>query len=158
MTTGSIYQINASQGGVPKIPVSEAVIGELGIESDAVAHPAIHGGPERAVSLFSYERITALAAEGHPISAGGTGENLTIEGIDWEHVVPGARLRLGSTVLLEITRYTTPCSTIRASFKDGDSNRIHQSLHPGWSRTYAKVLAGGTVRPGDPVELDGPGR
>lgn len=155
MTTGSVYQINSSKGGVPKLPVLEARIGELGIEGDAVASPDIHGGPERAVSLFSLERIEALVAEGHPIGSGTTGENLTLRGIDWDKVVPGTQLRLGSDVVLEITRYTTPCSTIRASFKDKDSNRIHQNLHPGWSRTYAKVVSGGTVRPGDAVELIG---
>lgn len=153
MTSGSIYQINASNGGVPKLPVLEATIGELGIEGDAVANPDIHGGPERAVSLYSMERIEALAAEGHPIAPGTTGENLTLRGIDWDRVTPGAQLRLGGAVLLEITRYTTPCSTIRGSFKDKDSNRIHQNLHPGWSRAYARVITGGTVHPGDAVEL-----
>jgi MOSC domain-containing protein YiiM len=63
------------------------------------------------------------------------------------------RLRLGEAVVLEITRYTTPCTTIRESFKDRDSNRIHQNLHPGWSRTYARVLTGGTIRPGDPASI-----
>ncbi len=155
MTTGTLYQINSSTGGVPKLPVLEARIGELGIEGDSVAHPDIHGGPDRAVCLYSMERIEALAAEGHPIAAGSAGENLTIRGIDWDLMAPGARLRFGTEVLLEITRYTTPCSAIRGSFKDSDSNRVHQNLHPGWSRAYAKVLAGGIVRPGDTVELVG---
>ena len=158
MTSGSIHQISVSNGGVPKLPILEATVGELGIEGDAVANPDIHGGPERAVSLFSMERIEALAAEGHPIAPGTTGENLTLRGIDWEQVEPGAQLRLGEAVLLEITRYTTPCSTIRGSFRDHDSNRIHQNLHPGWSRAYAKVLSGGVIRPGDPVELLRAGR
>lgn len=153
MPQGSVYQLNVSNGGVPKLPLLEAVIGELGIEGDAVAKPDIHGGPERAVCLFSLERIEALAAEGHPIAPGSTGENITLEGLDWAAVQPGARIRLGSEVELEVTRFTTPCSTIRASFKDRDSNRIHENLHPGWSRAYAKVLSAGTVRPGDSAEL-----
>jgi len=151
--TGSIYQLSASKGGVPKLPLLEAVIGELGIDGDAVANPDIHGGPERALCLYSMERLEALAAEGHPIGPGSAGENITTRGIDWDAVTPGTQLRLGDEVLIEITRYTTPCTTIRKSFKDKDSNRIHQNPFPGWSRTYAKVLAGGTVRPGDPVEL-----
>jgi MOSC domain-containing protein YiiM len=28
---------------------------------------------------------------------------------------------------------------------------MHQALFPGWSRVYARVLEGGTIRPGDPV-------
>ena len=60
----SVHQINVSQGGVPKLPVLEAAVGELGLEGDAVANPDIHGGPERAVCLYSLELIEALVAEG----------------------------------------------------------------------------------------------
>lgn len=153
MHEATIYQLNVSRGGVPKLPLLEAVIGELGIEGDAVANPDIHGGPERAVCLYSLERIEALAAEGHPIAPGSTGENITLKGVDWDAIQPGTRIRLGADVLLEVTRFTTPCATIRASFKDRDSNRIHENLHPGWSRAYARVLATGMVRPGDRVHV-----
>lgn len=153
MRSGTIVQVSVSKGGVPKLPVLEAEVGENGIVGDGHNEPEIHGGPERAVCLFAVERIEALAAEGHPIGPGSTGENITTRGIDWERVTPGSRLRLGADVLLEITRYTTPCTTIRGSFKDRDSNRIHHNLHPGWSRAYAKVLQPGTLRPGDAVEL-----
>jgi hypothetical protein len=51
----------------------------------------------------------ALQAEGHPITPGSIGENLTIEGIDWNAVRPGAYLRLGEDVVAQVTRYTAPC-------------------------------------------------
>ncbi len=96
--------------------------------------------------------IERLRAEGHPIGPGTTGENLTVEGIDWSLVRPGVRLRIGE-VEVEVTQYTTPCKTIRASFRDGAIDRIH----PEESRVYARVLQPGRVRVGDPVELlDGP--
>lgn len=152
---GTVVQVSISKGGVPKLPVLEAVIREGGIEGDGHNEPDIHGGPERAVCLFAVERLESLAGEGHPIAPGTAGENITTRGIDWDAVVPGSRFRIGEAVLLEVTRYTTPCSTIRASFKDRDSNRIHQNPHPGWSRVYAKVIEAGTVRPGDRVELLG---
>ena len=150
---GTIVRVNISPGGVPKVPVAVATVGELGLAGDQHRHPGIHGGPDRAVCLFSLERIEALAAEGHPIASGSAGENVTVGGIDWDLVVPGARLRLGEQVLLEITWYAAPCKTIRSCFKDGDFNRMSQKVHPGWSRAYARVLATGTIRPGDPVEL-----
>lgn len=156
MTIGTIVQISSSKGGVPKLPMLEAAIGELGIEGDSVAYPDIHGGPERALCLYSLECIEGLVAEGHPIAPGTAGENITVRGIDWNSVVPGATLRLGDSVVLEITRYTTPCTTIRGSFKDRDSNRIHHQRHPGWSRAYAKVITGGMLRPGDSVTLQAP--
>jgi MOSC domain-containing protein YiiM len=94
-----------------------------------------------------------MAAEGHPIAPGSAGENVTLRGLDWSLVVPGARLRLGAQVIVEITQYAAPCKTNRGWFKGGDFNRMSQKLHPGWSRTYARVLATGTIRPGDPVEV-----
>ena len=43
-----VVHIQVSQGGVPKRPVPRAVVGPLGIEGDAVAHPQVHGGTEPA--------------------------------------------------------------------------------------------------------------
>jgi MOSC domain-containing protein YiiM len=112
-----------------------------------------HGGPTRAVSIFALERIAALRAEGHPITPGSTGENLTVSGLIWEALKVGDRMRVGDWVELEITGYTTPCSNIAESFAAGEFSRISQKLHPGWSRLYARVLAPGEVRPGDVIEL-----
>jgi MOSC domain-containing protein YiiM len=150
---GRIEQLSISKGGVPKLPVQEAVVGELGLEGDVQRDKKHHGGPDRALCLYSLEVVQALQAEGHPIQPGNTGENVTISGIDWEQVVPGVRLQLGAGVLVEVTSYTAPCDNNVAYFKDGDFMRMSQKLHPGWSRVYARVLSGGTLRPGDEVEL-----
>ena len=149
----TITHINVSNGGVPKLPIERAVIGTLGVESDRQANTEHHGGPERALCLFSLERIEALQAEGHPITPGGAGENITITGLDWDAVAPGTQLRLGDSVLIEITGYTAPCYKIEANFSGGDFNRINQKTNPGWSRAYARVIEGGPLLPGDSVEL-----
>ena len=146
--SGHIFQINASNGGVPKHALREADVTTLGLSVDKVAHPQIHGGPKAALCLYSLERIVALQAEGHPIYPGSVGENLTLAGLDWEQVTPGTRLRLGDEVLLEITKYTTPCATIKASFAGGDRDRILQAEHAGWSRVYAQVLQPGHIQVG----------
>ncbi len=151
--TGRIFQLNISAGGVPELAVAEGHVNELGLAGDEHRFPDIHGGPERALCLFSLERILELQAEGHPIFPGAVGENVTISGLDWQHVVPGVQLSLGDEVLVEITSYTTPCNTIPAYFVDGKYQRISQKLQPGWSRVYARVLSGGHLRIGQPVEL-----
>ncbi|MDH5371862.1 MAG: MOSC domain-containing protein [Acidimicrobiia bacterium] len=148
----SLYQINTSDGGVPKIPVDEAEIGINGIVGDRQADLEHHGGLDRALCLFSLEVIEALRAEGNEIGPGTTGENLTITGLEWELVKPGTRLRIGQAVA-QVTSYTTPCAKIAASFSDGISARIHPAAHPGWSRAYARVIIGGVIRSGDDVEL-----
>lgn len=142
-----------SPGGVPKRPVERAEVTADGLVGDAQRDLEHHGGPERAVCLFSMERIRSLQAEGHPVEPGHIGENLTVEGVDWGAVTPGARLLLGEDVLLEITRYTSPCHNIRASFLGGDFGRVSQKKHPGSSRVYARVLRTGAVRRGDSVRL-----
>ena len=67
-------------------------------------------------------------------------------------MVPGVRFRLGDEVVAEITGYATACDNNAEWFVNREFKRMSQKLHPGWSRTYAKVLEGGTIRPGDAVE------
>ncbi|MEZ4450689.1 MAG: MOSC domain-containing protein [Nannocystaceae bacterium] len=155
MQTGVVARINVNPaGGVPKHAVPSAQITAGGVIGDRQLDLEHHGGPERAVSLYSVERIAALNAEGHPIAAGTAGENLTLAGIDWERLGPGARLTIGEGVILEITRPAPPCKTIAASFADERFVRISEKVHPGWSRYYCRVLREGVVRVDDPVAVD----
>jgi MOSC domain-containing protein YiiM len=149
---GRIVQINVSPGGVPKRPVPEARVTRLGIEGDGHRNAEHHGGPDRALCLFSVEQIEALQAEGHPVEPGALGENLTLAGLDWAAVQPGDFFRLGEEVLVQITRFTSPCVNVRAAFLDGTYSRVSQKRHPGWSRVYARVLVPGDIAAGDPVE------
>jgi MOSC domain-containing protein YiiM len=151
---GSIVQINVSQGGVPKTPISEGIVTVDGIMGDRQADLRFHGGPDRALCLWSQEIINALRNEGHPVDAGTTGENVTVTGIDWSKVLPGVQLKLGDTVRLEITDYAPPCRTIAQSFLHRRHTRINQKKYPGQSRVYARILSEGTIRPGDEVEVD----
>ena len=152
----SVFQINVSDGGVPKLPVPDAYIGERGIEGDRQRNFKIHGGPDRAVCLYSLEQIQALQAEGHSIAPGLLGENITLVGLDWAHIGLGDRVRIGEAVLLEMTSYTTPCKANAQWFSDQRFQRIWHQDYPGWSRLYARVLCEGIVRTGDRVTLDVP--
>jgi MOSC domain-containing protein YiiM len=147
---GRLESINLSRGGVPKATVFEALITEHGLDGDRQRDLRYHGGPDRAVVLFSLEIIQALQREGHPIAVGTTGENLTVSGLDWTALAPGAEVRVGD-VRLAITRYASPCLNIRDSFVAGDFTRVSQKRHAGWSRLCARVVAGGVVHVGDPV-------
>lgn len=151
--TGRIVQISISPGGVPKHAVPAARVTAQGVDGDAHRDREHHGGPERAVCVYSMEALRQLVAEGHAVAPGTLGENVTVEGLDWAAIAPGARLLLGDEVLLEVTRYTSPCTNIKAAFKDGEFGRVSQKRHPGWSRVYTRVLSEGTIRPGDPARL-----
>lgn len=151
---GKIVQISVSRGGVPKLPVERALLSSAGVEGDRQNDQRNHGGPDRAVCLYSLEVIQALQREGHPIVPGSAGENLTLSGLDWGSIAPGMQLRVGDAVL-EVVSYTVPCKTIRASFVDGRFERISQKTNPGWSRVYARVLTAGVAHEGDAVEVTG---
>ena len=151
-TKGVLVSINTSDGGVPKLPVPECRVGVNGLAGDRQRDRHFHGGPNRAVCLYSLEIIQSLQAEGHPIDIGSAGENLTVSGVDWSAMTPGRRLRVGP-VLLELTHYAHPCSNLVAYFRDGAFKRISQKVHPGSGRVYARVLEEGVVRAGDPVEI-----
>jgi MOSC domain-containing protein YiiM len=148
---GRVVQVSVSPGGVPKRAIPVGRVGPLGLAGDRQRNRALHGGPDRALCVFAQEAIDALRGEGHPVEAGALGENLTVAGLDWAAVQPGARFRVGG-VLIEVTSFTAPCRTIRGAFRDGDHGRVSQARHPGWSRVYARVLVPGEIRPGDPVE------
>ena len=150
---GSIHQINVSDGGVPKLPVDEGFINVRGVIGDQQADRRHHGRPEQALCLYSLEVIEALRSEGHPIEPGNAGENLTLTGIEWSAIGPGVRLRIGTNVEAQITDPASPCGKNAAWFTEGNYMRMSEDVHPGWSRWYARVLAGGPIRVGDTVEI-----
>jgi MOSC domain-containing protein YiiM len=150
---GTVWQINASGGGVPKHEIAgPATISWHGFDNDRQDDRANHGRPWQALCLWSADVIDRLAEEGHPIAAGYCGENITVRGLDWPAVTPGLRIRAG-TALLETTTYSTPCSKNAPWFTGGDFLRMSHDLHPGWSRIYARVLEPGEVQAGDDIAV-----
>lgn len=154
-SSSHIVQISISPGGVPKRGIPAAQVTSLGLVGDDHRDKRDHGGPERALCLYSLEQLMALQREGHPIFPGSIGENVLTAGIELGALGPGARLKLGEEVEIEIASFTAPCRTIRSSFADEDYKRISQKVHPGWSRLYARVLREGSIRVGDRIDLLG---
>ena len=150
---GTVAQVSASDGGVPKRPVTVAEVGDRGVVGDRQADRKHHGRPLQALCLWSLDVIEALQAEGHPIEPGAAGENLTLSGIDWSTLRPGTQLLIGD-VLAEVSAWATPCAKNAQWFVGGDFKRMDHEGHPGWSRAYAWVREPGTVRPGDPVIVE----
>jgi MOSC domain-containing protein YiiM len=141
--TARIFHLAISDGGAPKHAIREGVVGETGIVGDRQKHTKIHGGPLRALCLYSLELIEKLQAEGHPIYPGSVGENVTISGLPWSTLGPGTRLQLGDEVEIELTTTADPCKNIGASFIDHKFKRLDA---PGEMRWYCKVLKGGNLR------------
>lgn len=147
--TARIFHLAISSGGAPKHAIREGEVGEVGIAGDRHKHTKIHGGPMRALCLYSLELIQKLQAEGHPTYPGTLGENVTISGLPWNTLASGTRLALGE-VEVELTTEADPCKNIGASFVGNKFKRLET---PGEMRWYCKVLVPGTFRIADPVRV-----
>jgi MOSC domain-containing protein YiiM len=146
----TVVSLHRSNGGVPKVEIPSARVSTAGIEGDRQRNLKYHGGPDRALCLYSLDLIEALQAEGHPVAPGTMGENVVIRGIPWDRMVAGVKLRLGE-VEIELTTFAHPCRNIRQSFRGGRIERVSPKTHPGWSRIYARVLKPGLLSPKDHV-------
>lgn len=146
---GLVLAVCVSPGGIPKQRVPLARVSERGLEGDGQRF-AFHGGPNRAVCLFSIEDYEKLAREGVAAEPPGAyGENLLTRGLDYETLRAGDRLQVGDEVLLEIHDVREPCKTLRsidARFPD---------LMLGRSGFLCKVLRGGDLRPGMGIQVCG---
>ena len=151
---GVLYSLNISSGGVPKAAVKSANIKSDGLEGDfnRFRSEKGKGDLDRAVCIFSLERIEDLKKEGHPIDVGSTGENLTLRGVNWEDLEEGVRMEIGEAVL-ELSEPCAPCSKIGGSFLGQRFGRIDHEKEVGWSRWLARVIQEGAVSVGDSVNI-----
>lgn len=150
--TGEIVQVSGSGGGLPKLPLLTGTIDKTGVVGDRQATRRHHGAPFQALCLFSAEVVDEFQAQGHPISYGSAGENITIRGLEWSNLRAGLEIKIGE-VLCRLTAPAVPCSQNTPFFSDGDFSRLSHAKHPGQSRWYASVVSGSTINPGDVVNL-----
>jgi MOSC domain-containing protein YiiM len=125
-----------------KLPRPEGhLITDFGLEGDR------HAGRElRQVSILNAETVSELARAGMPVEPGALGENITVEGMPVMQLDDGARLRIGEAEL-EITGDRPACRELLEVHKDALKAMV------GRTGKMARVVRGGTVRPGDPIEL-----
>ena len=153
-TEARVAWVNTSPGGVPKVPTTDSLwAGRLGLAGDGHNEPEPeHGGPQRAVSLYSVESIARVAADGHTAFPGAYGENLTLEGVEMGSLATGDRLEIGDGgLVIEMTSRAEPCQTIAHWFIDRRIARIGSAKHPEDARWYARVVSEGPVCAGDAV-------
>ncbi len=119
------------------------------MEGDAHAGPGIRQlSLLAAESVKKQERLLAARPLRNPIpplQPGDFGENLLTEGIDLPRLPIGTFLRIGESVVLEVTRIGKEChSACEIRKLSGDCIMPREGI-------FARVVAGGWVAPGDPV-------
>ncbi len=152
----------------PNVP-SITLIAGVGVEGDAhsgelVKHRyLVQKDPTqpnlRQVHLIHQELFGQLSDQGHDVSAGELGENITTQGIDLLSLPAGAVLQLGSEVTLELTGLRNPCVQIN-EFQNGLMPLLRHRDDDGTivriGGVMAVVLSGGAVKPGDDITIELP--
>jgi MOSC domain-containing protein YiiM len=113
----------------------------------------------RQVHLVHAELHDELRARGFALAPGEMGENVTTRGVDLLGLPTGTRLRLGDAAIVEVTGLRNPCGQLDGLQKglmaatldrDAEGNLIRKAGIMG------VVIAGGEVRPGDPIGVELP--
>ncbi|MEO6711801.1 MAG: MOSC domain-containing protein [Mycobacteriales bacterium] len=165
---GTVASVNASGKHTMSKPIRPSIrlVAGLGVEGDAHAGATVKHRSRvrqdptqpnlRQVHLVACELLDELHGYGFDIGAGVIGENITTLGVDLLALPRGARLRLGSQALIEVTGLRTPCVQL-----DG--------IRPGLMKTLmgrdangdvvrragimAVVVTSGEVFPGNAIEV-----
>lgn len=135
--------ISEDKGTVKKSVSSACIRSAWGIEGDA------HAGPwHRQVSILAGESIDEVRKVLPDLDYGMFGENLITRDIDLPALVAGDRLKIGDSVVLEVTQIGKECHNGGCPIQKatGDCIMPRQGI-------FCKVLAGGTVSAGSPVAV-----
>jgi len=151
----TIVSINRSyKKGMVKKPMVEAVLRRnWGLVGDAHA-----GLSHRQVSLLGLENIKKFMVRlkklerpknlKFKIRPGDFAENITTMGVDLNALAIGTRLRLGNRAIIEITQRGKECH-IGCEIRKLVGNCIMPQ-----EGLFAKVISGGKIRVGDPIEIE----
>jgi MOSC domain-containing protein YiiM len=130
--------------GTKKKPVESGLIKEeFGLVDDAHADCTTH----RQISLLAEESIDKMRQMGLKVGPGDFAENLTTQGIDLPRLPIGTRLLVGKEVLLEVSQIGKECHSRCAIFQ-----QVGTCVMP-LEGVFARVIRGGVVKPGDPIEV-----
>ncbi len=137
----------AKQAVSGKVP-----LGPENFAGDYQANRKYHGGPDKAVCLYSAEHYAywrdALADP--DFSYGAFGENLTVEGLTEDAVCIGDIFTAG-TAILQVSQPRQPCANVSKRWSRPDLPRRME--HTGFTGFYCRVVQTGETANGDALVL-----
>lgn len=123
-----------------------------GLVGDFIADVAHHGGDRQAVYAYAREELDLWERRlGRQLPNGMFGENLTTVGLDVDGALIGERWAVGEEVVLEVCGPRVPCGTF--ALRMGEKGWLKRFTEIGKSGAYLAIEVGGTIRPGDPVQV-----
>ena len=122
-----------------------------GFEGDGVGDTKHHGGPDKAVCVYSLEHYQYWERTlGTKLPDAAFGGNLTVSGLQEADVNIGDIFQLG-TALVQVSQPRQPCNTLAARF--GRSDMVKLVVDAGRTGFYMRMLKEGVVKQGDALSL-----
>jgi MOSC domain-containing protein YiiM len=124
----------------------------VNLEGDRQSDLSVHGGPDKAVCVYSADHIDAWRRELNEPAWGvaAAGENFTVAGLIEPTVCLGDVFEIG-TAVVQISQPRSPCSKFARKWGRLDlPKRVLASGRTGW---YFRVLTPGTVEAGQSFVL-----
>lgn len=137
--------------GIFKTPVSGPVaVGKLNLQGDGQADLTVHGGPDKAVYLYTMDNIRfwRKALQRDDLAPGSFGENLTVEGLAESEVAIGDEFAIG-TARFVVTQPRLPCFKLGLALETPSIPKTY--LESGRTGFYMRVLQEGAIEAGDPI-------
>ena len=150
-----------TQTAIFKEPTDGAVkVSKLNLRGDQQADLSVHGGPDKAVYIYSWENILywRQQLQREDLGPGSFGENLTVGELLDHDVAIGDMLETG-TALFQVTQPRLSCFKLAARMGLPGFPKVF--LESGRTGFYLRVLQEGVVTAGDPIrriEVQGPRR
>jgi MOSC domain-containing protein YiiM len=129
------------RNGVARARPAVAVRPDYGLEGDWRSR----ANTPRQVTLIDEESLLATGERlGAPVAPGASRRQVTVRGLPLREVL-GKTLRVGD-VLLAVTGPCDPCENMNRTIGPGARAAMQE-----WGGVCARVLEGGTLRPGDAI-------
>jgi MOSC domain-containing protein YiiM len=160
---------SATHGPIKPNQASVRLLTGLGVEADAHSGETVKHRSRvardksqpnlRQVHLIHAELHDELRDAGFAVSPGQMGENVTTRGVDLLGLPVGTRLHLGEDAVVELTGLRNPCAQlngIQHGLMEATLGRDERGDLVRKAGVMSIVLAGGDVRPGDPIRVQLP--
>ncbi|PYI52986.1 MOSC domain-containing protein [Paenibacillus flagellatus] len=149
-----VYKGKDVPTGIFKSPAAEGPIAltTLNFEGDGQADLVHHGGPDKAVCVYSYEHYPYWERDlGRELAYGAFGENLTVLGMTEDAVCIGDIYAIGD-VRLQVSQPRQPCHKLAKMYDVPDLPIRVQNT--GFTGFYFRVLVPGLFDRSLPLTLE----
>jgi MOSC domain-containing protein YiiM len=134
-----------------KDPVQGTVrLESTNLDGDEQADPRVHGGPDKAVCVYSADHLPfwRVALDRHDVGPGAFGENFSVTGLIEADVCVGDVFEVG-TAVVQVSQPRGPCRKLGRKWARLDLPKM--VLAEGKTGWYLRVLQPGDVEAGQEV-------